>query len=260
MILHLNPILLLSTMGHKKSLNKKRPTKKQVQELIEVEGKLHEEFTKLFEETYSTAYKNQPLVYELPNDRFLYVFDPKGSILPGKGDIYPKEYSLRWIQWTQKVREDYANHRANSGAHWRYYSKHKIELVNRIDELINELAEQLGILRDQLDFSYISLDTVSNKAEDCGLERVQTELYDNLVAYVGEVIRQRINGRWAVNNSFSIDDQYPYISTDIDGVLMPINVVWQELGGLEPMDLRKETANEIRRFSLRRPSQFKQNN
>ena len=242
----------------KKSLNKKRLTKKQVQELIETQGKLHEEFTKFFEETYSNEYKNQPLVYELPNDRFLYVFDPKGSILPGKGDIYPKEYFSRWIRWTQKVREDYASHRGSSGEHWRYYSKHKIELINKIDELINELAEQLEILRDQLDFSYISLDTVSNKAENYGLERVQCKLYDNLVAYVGEVIKRRVNGQWAIN-SFSVDDKYPYISADIDGVLMPINVVWQELGGLEPMDLRKETANEIRRFSLRRPSQFKQN-
>lgn len=242
----------------KKSLNKKRLTKKQVQELIEAEGKLHEEFTNFLEETYATGYKNQPLVYELPNDRFLYVFDPKGISLPGKGDIYPKEYFLRKVKWTQKVREDYANHRGNSGAHWRYYSKHKIELINKIDQLIGELAEHLGIFRDQLDFSYMSLDIVSNKAENYGLERVQTELYDNLVAYVGEIIKQRINGRWAIN-SFSPDDKYPYISVDIDGVLMPINVVWQELGGLEPMNLRKETANEIRRFSLRRPSQFKQN-
>lgn len=240
----------------RKSLNRKRLTKKQVQELIETEGKLHE-FTNFFETTYPSGYKDQPLVYELTNDRFLYVFDPKELSIPGKGVVYPKEDFLRFVRWTQKVREDYANHRASSGEHWRYYSKHKIELINKIDELISELAEQLGILRYQLDFSYTSLDIVSNKAEDY-VERVQSELYDNLVAYVGEVIKRRVNGQWDIN-SFSTEDKYPYIRADINEVLMPINVVWQELGGLEPMDLRKETANEIRRFSLRRPSQFKQN-
>lgn len=237
-------------MGHKKSLNKKRLTKKQVQELI-AEGKLHEEFTKFFEETYSTGYKNQPLVYELPNDIFLFVFDFKEPGTGGRGDIFHKEYFLRRIQWTQKVRDDYANNRGNSVAHWRYYSKHKIELINNIKQLVDELAARLGIPRYQLDFSYVSLDIVSNSAEHYGLEKVQNELYDNLLAYVGEALRHRVNGQWAIN-SFSVKDKYPYISTD-DEVLMPINVVWHEIQGLEPMDLRKETANEIRRFSLRRP-------
>ncbi|RCJ29002.1 hypothetical protein A6770_00985 [Nostoc minutum NIES-26] len=238
-------------MGHKKTLNNKRLTRKQVQELIELEGKLHEEFTKFFEETYSTGYKNQPLVYELPNDRFLFVFDPNGIIIPGKGDIYRKEDFLKRIQWTQRVREDYANHRGSSVSHWNYYSKYKIELINKIDELIYELAEQLQINHEQLDFSYISLDIVSTKVEAYGINQVQNNLYDNLVAYVGEVMRQRKNGKWAVNSD-SMDEKYPYISAGVngDGVMMPINVVWQEITDIEPINLRKETANEVRRFSL----------
>jgi hypothetical protein len=240
-------------MGHKKSLNKKRLTRKQVQELIEAEGKLHEEFTEFFEETYSTGYKKQPLVYELPNDRFLYVFDPEGIVLAGKGDIYPKDHFLRSIRWTQRVRDNYANNRGSSVSHWRYYSKNKTELINKIDQLIDELAEKLAIPRPQLDFSYASLDIVSSKAEDYGLDEVQAELYDNLVAYVGEVLKRRVNGQWA-NSVVSAYQEYsdPYISADIKGVLMPINVVWTELNDLEPMNLRKETANEVRRFSLRR--------
>ncbi|MBW4647481.1 MAG: hypothetical protein KME06_02095 [Kastovskya adunca ATA6-11-RM4] len=238
-------------MGHKKSLNKKRLTRKQVQELIEAEGKLHEEFTKFFEETYSTGYKNQPLVYELPNDRFLYVFDPKEIGSPGKGDIYPKDYFLRRVQWTQRVRDDSANNRGSSIRHWRYYSKNKAELISKIEQLIDELAEKLAIPRPQLDFSYASLDIVSSKAEDYELDEVQAELYDNLVAYVGEVLKRRVNGQWAIETLHG-DEKYPYISADTKGVLMPINVVWTELNGLEPMNLRKETANEVRRFSLRR--------
>lgn len=236
-------------MPQKNSLNHKRLTKKQVQDLIQCEGKLHEEFTKIFEETYSTEYKDQPLVYELPNDRFLFVFDPKGYSIPGKGDIYAKEFFLKLLQRAQTTREDIANNRANSVSHWKYYSKHKIELVKKIDELINELAEQLHITRQQLDLSYISLDVVSKKAEAYGIDHIQTALYDHLVAYVGEVMRHKKNGQWTIN-SYSKSEKYPYISAGVNGVLMPINVVWQELSSLKSMDLRKETANEIRRFSL----------
>jgi hypothetical protein len=236
-------------MGKKKSLNSKRLTKKQVQELIKSEGKLHEEFTDFFEETYSTGYKNQPQVYELSNDRFLFVFDPKGIMIPGRGDIYPREYFLRWIRWTQKVREDYANSRGSSVEHWIHYSKHKAQLVNKISALVDELLEYLDISHDQLDFSYKSLDVLSSKSEDCGLEKVQAELYDNLVAYVGEVIRRRVKGHWAIREDYP-GCEYPIVSVS-EGVLMPINVVWQELGGIEPMNLRKEAANEVRRFWLR---------
>jgi hypothetical protein len=236
-------------MGKKQSLNAKRLTKAQVQELIESDGKLHEEFTDFFEETYSTGYKNQPQVYELSGDRFLFVFDPKGISLPGKGDIYPKEYFLRWIRWHQRVREDCANGRGNSVGHWMFYSKHKARLIDQIDELTDQLVGCLGISRDRLDFSYKSLDILSSKAEDYGLEKVQIELYDNLVAYVGEVIRHRVKGDWAVREDYP-GCEYPIIGAK-GGVLMPINVVWQELYGSEPMNLRKEAANEVRRFSLR---------
>jgi hypothetical protein len=236
-------------MGKKKSLDEKRLTKKQVQELIESEGKLHEEFTKLFEESYSNGEKDQPQVYELSNDRFLFVFDPKGLSLPGKGDIYPKERLLRTIRWRQKVRDDYANNRGSSVAHWIYYSKHKVELINKIDELIAELVKCLDVSHDELDFSYKSLDILSSKAEDYGYEKIQAELYDNLVAYVGEVIRRRVKGHWVVREDYP-SRKYPIVSVN-EGVLMPINVVWQELDGLEPVNLRKEAANEVRRFSLR---------
>lgn len=237
-------------MAKKQCLNQKRLTKKQVQEIIETEGKLHEEFTSFFEETYRTGYKDQPLVYELPNDRFLYVFDSKELGLGGKGDIYAKDYFLRKVRWTQKVRDDCANGRGNSVAHWRYYSKHKSELIHKIDQLIEELAEKLEITPSFLDFSYMSLDVVSSKAENYGLERLQTELYDNLVAYVGEILKQRVDGQWTISD-LAEEQKSPYISKNVNKSLSPINVVWEELDGLQPMNLRTRTTNEIRRFTLR---------
>lgn len=236
-------------MGKKKCLNSKRLTKKQVQELIESEGRLHKEFTDFFEETYSTGYKNQPQVYELSNNRFLFVFDPKGISIPGRGDIYSEEYFLRMIRWTHKVREDYANGRGSSVEHWIHYSKHKAQLINKIDELIDELVRYLNISKAQLDFSYKSLDILSMKAEDYELDKVQAELYDNLVAYVGEVMRRSVEGNWVIREDCPCCE-YPLIGVN-ESTLMPINVVWQELAGLEPMNLRKEAADEVRRFSLR---------
>lgn len=237
-------------MGKKQCLNPKRLTKKQVQEIIETEGKLHEEFTAFFEETYTTGYKDQPLVYELPNDRILFVFDPNGLLLAGKGDIYAKDYFLRRVRWTQKVRDNCANGRGNSVAHWRYYSKHKSALIHKIDQLIEELAEKLAITPSKLDFSYLSLDIVSSKAETYGLDQIQSELYDNLVAYVGEILRQRVDGKWTISD-LAEEQKSPYISKSVNKSLSPINVVWEELDGLQPMNFRTRTANEIRRFSLR---------
>jgi hypothetical protein len=227
----------------------KRLTKKQVQALIKSEGKLHQEYTDFFEETRSSGYKNQPQVYELADDKFLYVFDPKGVSLAGKGDICSKELLLRRIQWHRRVRDDSANGRSNSVEHWRYYSKHKAQLTDSIDELMSELVKWLEVPPAQLDYSYKSLDMVSHKAEEYGLEKVQAEFYDNLVAYVGEVLRRRVKGSWIVREDFP-GCAYPFIEANKE-VLMPINVVWREIDGYKPMNLRKETANEVRRFSLR---------
>ncbi|MCU0544791.1 MAG: hypothetical protein MUE44_21910 [Oscillatoriaceae cyanobacterium Prado104] len=107
----------------------------------------------------------------------------------------------------------------------------------------------LDILDDRLDFSYESLDVVSSQAESYGSDKVQAYLYDNLVAYIGEVIRRKVKGNWDVRQDYP-GCAYPIISAK-NNVVMPINVVWRVLYELEPMDLRKETTNEIRRFLLK---------
>lgn len=228
-------------MGNKKCLNEKRLTRSQVQELINREGKLHQEYTQVLEETFTSGYVKRDLVYELSNDRFLLVFDVNDVSIPGKGDIYPKEYFLRMIRWMKKVKEDSKHNRGSSFGHWLYYSKNKLKLTEKIDYLIDELAQRLTIERAMLNFSYESLDTISEKLEKIGIDEIQQELYDNLVAYVGEVIRQRVDGYWDV-------DEVPFISINDKWIgFYPVNVVWSQLGGLDIINLRQETANEIRR-------------
>ena len=233
-------------MGHRKCLNEKRLTKKQVQALVEKEGQLHHEYTAFFQETYASGYIIRNLVYELPDDRFLYVFDPLDSSTPGKGDIYAKAYFLKWMQWVQRVRDDYANNRGSSVDHWRFYSHCQNTLIERLPALEDELARVLHIERQLLDKSYASLDLVSTACEALGPDTVFKQLYDHVVAYVGEIIRARVNGWWELNATHS-GDNYPFISVGLEKVqYMPINVAWTAMHGMDPMDFRKEAANEVR--------------
>nr|GFD49682.1 hypothetical protein [Tanacetum cinerariifolium] len=119
------------------------------------------------------------------------------------GDIYSNEYFLRWMRWVERVREDYAYGRASSVDHWRFYSRHKEQLITHIPALQSELAQVLELNSFLLDGSYASLDMVSAACERYGLENVFAALYDNVVAYVGEVIKKRVKGYWEVNTSRS---------------------------------------------------------
>jgi hypothetical protein len=233
-------------MGKRTSLNEKRLTKKQVQDLIKCEGRLHEEYTKLFKETYTTGYVKQDLVYELSNDRFLFVFDPNGILLAGKGDIYPKDYFERFVKWQIRINNDNANNRGNSISHWMYYSKYKDKLIDHIDQLVDELSEKLQIDPKQLDKSYKSLDIVSKQTELYNIDKAITDLYDNLVVYIGEVIRNKVKGTWKITMDYA-DGNFPYIDVGLKDIqYMPINIVWENLQGLHDVDFRESLGNEAR--------------
>jgi hypothetical protein len=234
-------------MGQRKCLNDKRLTKQQVQELVEREGQLHEQYTAFFEETYLSGYVKRDLVYELPGNRFLYVFDQQDISTPRKGDLYERAYFLQWMQWVQRVRHDYANNRGSSIDHWRFYSRYQHTLVDRVPELEDELARVLQIDRPLLDKTYASLDLVSTACETVGTDKLFEQLYDHVVAYAGEVIRQRVKGWWEVNTTHA-GGNYPFISIGFERVqYMPINIAWLALHGIGPIDLRKAAANEVRR-------------
>lgn len=238
-------------MGRKNQLNARRLTNQQVQDLIRTEGKLHEEFTAFFEEKYASGSVSRDEVYELEGKRFLYVFDPKGVSLPGKGDIYPDEYFQRFVNWVKRVRADNAAGRSSSVDHWRFYSRYKSDLINHLDALAEELANKLDISRNLFDKSYASLDLISAACKQHGIDSVFESLYDNLVAYTGEVIRKRLNGVWEVNKTHS-GGEYPFISIGFDSVqYMAINATWCALNGIDPIDFRKEAANEIRQQASR---------
>src|SRR4051812_4503772 len=112
-------------MGLRRTLNERRLTKKQVSDLIASGAELRRDLTAALEWTYANGYKNEPLVYELPGERFLFVFDPKEPRLGGKGDIYLADQFRRLVRWTERVRDDDANRRRSSVAHWWWHSRSK---------------------------------------------------------------------------------------------------------------------------------------
>ncbi len=238
-------------MSKRRTLNEKRLTKKQVQELINSGASLNEEFTRTFEETYVTGVVKRDLYYTLPGDRILLVFDENDLSIPGRGDIYPLEYMKKFAAWRIRLRSDSAHGRFSSVDHWRFYSRHRSDLIQNVGPLVNSLAELLSIEPTQLNSSYASLDLVSSLCMRLELQDVFARCYDPLVAYVGEVIKHRVNGIWTLNTTHS-GGEYPFISIGLRNVqYMPINAVWSTLDGIDPIDLRKAAADEVRRVGPR---------
>ena len=118
-----------------------------------------------------------------------------------------------------------------------------------IDTLIKQLRTTMARTPKDLDLSYRSLDAVSEFVETLGIERAQQELYDQLVAYVGEVLRSRLQGRWELNRN---DPQpYPYIVAAEHNPIMPISVVWSS--ALRNRGLRYVTMAALPRRSIEAP-------
>jgi hypothetical protein len=229
-----------SLVAHKRTLNERRLTRRQVQELISSGARPCPDLSVAFEPTLL-----QPLVYELEGDRYLLVFGEQVPGLGGKGDIYAADDFHRFVRWTAKVDEDAKHGRQSSVGHWAYYSALKDRLAANIDTLVAQLRSTMSRTADELDFSYQSLDIVSAYVAGIGVERSQQEIYDHLVAYVGEVLRLRIHGRWEVNSGHR--QPHPYLVGAMHDPTMPINVVWGQLSGLAPVNLRAAAANEVRR-------------
>jgi hypothetical protein len=160
---------------------------------------------------------------------------------PQNAQRHPAEYD----RWAALVDEDARHGRQGSVRHWAYYSPLKDRLTSNIDALVVQLRSAMSRTSDDLDFSYQSLDVVSEYVEVIGVERARQELYDQLVAYVGEVLRARIHWRWQVRRDHP--QPHPYLVGAKHDPTMPINVVWQELSCLAPVNLRTAAANEVRR-------------
>jgi hypothetical protein len=227
----------------RQALNERRLTKREVSQLLGAGAVRRRDL----EAALSDARVGlRPMrCYELPENRVLWVFHEQESGLGGKGDIYTLDYSHRFVRWAHRVDADARAGRSTSVSHWYHFSQLRDALPGHADELVTQLRLAIVGSSSTLKMSYAGLDAASDYLESLGSERVEREWYDHLVAYVGEVIRVRTRGEWRIDRRQS--PPYPYIAAPKHRAIMPINVVWSELAGLKPADLRTEAANEVRR-------------
>jgi len=216
----------------------------QVSAIVAEGAQLRPELMECFREVYRSGEINQPLVYELKDDRFLFVFDENDLSIPGKGDIYSGDYFRRFARWYERNRDDELRH-VSSVAHWFHFSNVKATLPSSIVRLTDELASASNLPRDALDFTYASLDSLSRHVEQLGPDAASETMYDHLVGYVGEVIRVRTKGAWCIDAS-NPSEPFPYIAAERHAPIMPINVVWGQLNGIDPVDFRRAAAQEVR--------------
>ena len=246
------PIFIITAMPKYKTVLKARQLKKaEVKDYIVNHGAIpHEEYTDFFLEDFGTGYTKQNIVYELPNGDFIYVFDPNGLVKPGKGYYYEQDHFLRFLRWNQKVKYDHKCDRGSSIDHWRFYSKLGKQLVIKSAENLDTIKNELELDQVQLDFSYKSLEIIDTAIKNLPYGKAWETLYDALVFYVGEVLIKRIVGKWAIADNGA----YPYVTVDKSNLhYMPINIVWQEIDGINPCNLRKATADEVRTNAIWHP-------
>ena len=127
-------------------------------------------------------------VYTYPNGQILNV------VMGGRGRLF--ESQEEFSQAVQRYEE-----LSKMGA-WHILKGRLLygqDFIAHIPELIDLLAENFKIPRNELDMSADSLKKVEAKAKRFGREKcLLPEYFAPLVAYIGEIIRQEINGRWVM--------------------------------------------------------------
>lgn len=233
------------TPKKRKSINEKPLPRNETIKLAEEKGKLHEEYSDILTEKHDGKIITVRHVYELPENRYLYIRDVNGKY-DGKGDIFTKDYFEKFVQYIKRTHDDSKNGRTNNIAHWQFYSIHKENLINRVPDLLSEFPSLLMIENKKLDFSVKSLDNVSSHIKVLDIDQVFEKLYDNLVVYCGEVIKSNSSDflNWSLEPHFN----FPIITTVTQDIFYnPINIVWEELTqNIDGPDFRKAYGKEKR--------------
>ena len=229
-----------------KKTNIQKLSKKEAFELANSEGLLHYEYTEFLTEKFDSGDFILNQVFTINNDKILYISEVNQK-RGGKGTIFEKHYFDNFILKLKRMQADIENGRNSNIQHWFFYSKWKNAIINKVEELHNELAKKLEIELSQLDFSTKSLDLLSKLVFDFGNEKSMMEIYDNLVVYIGEVIKK--NSKKEINWDLESNFNFPVITTEFKNInFNPINIVWGELTNYENIDFRKAYSKEMRRI------------
>jgi len=237
------------TKAKRITINEKPLSRKDTIKLAQSEGILNERYSDILTEKYDGKIITLRQAYTLPGERVLYIRDVDGKY-DGKGDIFTKEYFEKFVNHLERMQQDIENGRNSNIAHWHFYSSNKSNLIEKIPSLLTELYDRLECDGKMLDLTTASLDDLSEKINKFERQVVLTTLYDNLVAYIGEVIKKNSKNAsiWILDKNF----EYPSISTSYKGISFnPINVVWEELTSMDDANFRKAYGKELRQVGNR---------
>jgi hypothetical protein len=104
------------------------------------------------------------------------------------------------------------------------------KFVDSIPSLIGQLPDKLKINRKSLDFSWESLTLIDQQVfSRIGRKKCLTpELFEPLLAYAGETMRRRKNGKWEMRLSSDGTTWEPWIITD-DFKFPPFSYLHEQL-------------------------------
>jgi peptidoglycan/xylan/chitin deacetylase (PgdA/CDA1 family) len=241
-------------MAKRVTINDKRLTKQQVKELLS-EGAVYD---KQVSNAINRQMGHKVLdIYRLPDGNYLYVWR---SIETGKGDIWPKEYVEKEIDKQKRERKRPHLKGMSSVDHWYYFSKTKETFPEQIHSLISALFQRLGLSEKNIDYTYDSLDLLAERLDTTKEDVVEAEFYDGIVAYLGEILIRKINGKWDFACGADariavrplIVTKHPWVQYD------PITPIFIALRGVQGFRLRQNLVDEIRRHELDRNAFLKE--
>lgn len=233
----------------KVTLNDKKIPKKEAIALASSDGILNSEYTDFLTEKFENGTCILNEVYDLPGKRILFITEVNQK-RGGNGNLFTKEYFDKFVSNLKRMKDDTDKGRNSNINHWYFYSKNKQEFINKIENLKKELVIILEADSEFLNSSTKSLDYLSEKVSEYGNEKAMNEIYDNIIAYVGEVVLKNSKEaqKWEINKPLNI----PVISTKNDSVyFMPITIAWEELTNFERIDFRKAYGKEARKIGER---------
>ena len=236
-----------------KTINDKPISRKETQTLAIKDGVFHQEYSDILTEKHDGKIITLRHVYSLPENRILYIRDVDGKY-DGKGNIYQKVEFEKFVKHIERMKEDVQNGRNSNISHWNFYSANKSKIAEKIPELLKDLSSILKTDTKTLNLTTNSLDALSSKIRDIDRKVVLTTLYDNLVAYIGEVIIKNSNNAigWGKDQNFD----FPIIKTVYKNVSFnPINVIWEELIKMNDADFRKAYGKEVRQVGSKLSSE-----
>jgi hypothetical protein len=155
------------------------------------------QWTKDEEQEITTLY-NPDIVYRHSDGRVMMVFPA------GRGCLYktPQDFA-QMVEASRQIKSEQSKG-------WQHILKGRIPygeaFIQHVPELIDQLAILLKIPGDQLDNSMESLLKVEVKVKRLGRKKcVEAPIFPALVAYIGEVMRNKIpGGQWKMERSHQI--------------------------------------------------------